>query len=716
MLLLLHLIEQTAAFQQQHSGSSFSFRQHQVSTFHYPITTCPLSAPDAAVLDKADYSTKEGEIQLEYDWDEQFQELLSFKEQYGHCNFPQNAPDNLTREFPTLAKFCHDQRLEYKQFKIKGLTSLRQFDRKVRFRLLKDNGFEFNMQRTLWYDKYHELVKYRRVNGDLKVKSSDNTLHGWLLDQRARRKGVNGYTSLSNAQVELLDDIGFEWVPNPLDDEWRAKYNELVDFRNKHGHLWVPVGTPIYLWMRRQKNRRAGRGRALSEDQIRLLDDIGFSWQNERNDKKWHAKYDELVRFKQTHGHCQPKQGRTNRQTESIYQWTIDQRRKRDEGRLSEKQIKLLDEIEFPWKGIYSEWKIMFAALLQYYKEHDNVQVDRDNDSTLYEWMTIQRQRYHGPVTNGLSNEQIEKLESLNFSWSLDWKERTWHETYAKIVEYYKQNGHVQVNKKDNPSLYNWIQVQGKRYRGMKGQKPLSQEELELLEQIDFSFFEDQPRTTWNAIFAELNRYRTEHDGNFPTHKDDPNLYRWMRQQRMRLRGAYGHVPLSNDQRSHLESIDFPILPNGREARGWYAHYDELVEFGNRHGNFLVDSKEYASLYKWVEKQRIRYKATSSMRQRPLIKPEIYLLERIGFPWTSDRYDVEWQIRYNELVQFRKEHGHLRMQKDGHLYKWVQRQRGRYNGTYNRTLRLRNSQLSAQQIQQLEEIDGFRWSGGPVVR
>eukprot|EP00526_Cylindrotheca_closterium_P015975 CAMPEP_0113640320 /NCGR_PEP_ID=MMETSP0017_2-20120614/21161_1 /TAXON_ID=2856 /ORGANISM="Cylindrotheca closterium" /LENGTH=272 /DNA_ID=CAMNT_0000551595 /DNA_START=591 /DNA_END=1406 /DNA_ORIENTATION=+ /assembly_acc=CAM_ASM_000147 len=272
-----------------------------------------------------------------------------------------------------------------------------------------------------------------------------------------------------------------------------------------------------------------------------------------------------------------------------------------------------------------------------------------------------------------MTDNQIEKLEALHFwCWSLDWRERTWHEQYTAAVEFYKEHGHTRVNKKDNPSLCNWIQTQGKRYKELKGHKPLSEEELELLEQIDFAFFEDQPRMSWNNMYNEVKKYREENDGLFPDHKDDLKLNRWMRQQRNRMRSSYGYVALSDDQDELLKAIDFPILPKGADLRGWYERYDELVEFWKEHGHFLVLESENPVLLKWIDRQRLRYKGTASWQVVPLSKSQIYLLERIGFPWVSNRNEIEWQMMYDKLVQFQKERGHIQVKRleNQSLYGW----------------------------------------------
>src|SRR5210317_317136 len=74
------------------------------------------STSDVAVSTASDTSEDHPPRCPTYDWDEQFEELQLFMSEYGHCNFPQNPPGELKKKYPiSLARFCHDQRIEYKQ-------------------------------------------------------------------------------------------------------------------------------------------------------------------------------------------------------------------------------------------------------------------------------------------------------------------------------------------------------------------------------------------------------------------------------------------------------------------------------------------------------------------------------------------------------------------------------------------------------------------------
>ena len=108
----------------------------------------------------------------------------------------------------------------------------------------------------------------------------------------------------------------------------------------------------------------------------------------------------------------------------------------------------------------------------------------------------------------------------------------------------------------------------------------------------------------------------------------------------------YGYMPLSDEQKGLLDDIDFPWYPGGGQQRSWYEKYDELVEFRKQHGHFVVDRKDNPSLWRWIDNQRNRRSGVAT-NARPLSRSQVYLLEQIGFAWTTDRHGMEWQRRYD---------------------------------------------------------------------
>ncbi|KAL3932689.1 MAG: hypothetical protein SGBAC_010732 [Bacillariaceae sp.] len=177
--------------------------------------------------------------------------------------------------------------------------------------------------------------------------------------QRQKRAGTGGRSPLSEERIRALDEINFPWFPEGLtvkhEDSWQIRYQELAEFYKMHGHHRVKTRSPLYNWMLAQRQKRPGKegcDAPLTEEQIRLLDDINFPWEPERARmllEAWRSRYQELKEHYSTHGHSKVSKASST----TLYYWMVTQRRKRDgkNGRspLTEEQIRLLDEIEFPW-------------------------------------------------------------------------------------------------------------------------------------------------------------------------------------------------------------------------------------------------------------------------------------------------------------------------------------------------------------------------------
>ena len=82
---------------------------------------------------------------------------------------------------------------------------------------------------------------------------------------------------------------------------WGDQYQSLVDFYHLNGHSSVLRSDPdktLSGWVKRQRNnRKEGK---LTQDQIDLLDEVGFIWH--RTNAAWNIKYNMLLDYYETHG------------------------------------------------------------------------------------------------------------------------------------------------------------------------------------------------------------------------------------------------------------------------------------------------------------------------------------------------------------------------------------------------------------------------------
>lgn len=99
---------------------------------------------------------------------------------------------------------------------------------------------------------------------------------------------------------------------------WNDSLFELLKFKAEHGHTDVPEDHPIYFWVytqrknKRQKDWRTQHNkpenpgtRKLTDDHINVLNAVDFCWDPYKKSiaERWKQRFDELVTFKEQHGH-----------------------------------------------------------------------------------------------------------------------------------------------------------------------------------------------------------------------------------------------------------------------------------------------------------------------------------------------------------------------------------------------------------------------------
>lgn len=92
-------------------------------------------------------------------------------------------------------------------------------------------------------------------------------------------------TAPNATSVDCRDrSLGDNEKTQSREDRWTERYNQLVEFKQKHGHCRVPHGYPankkLSWWVMNQRaERKKGEKGWLSQDRIRMLDSVGFIWQ-----------------------------------------------------------------------------------------------------------------------------------------------------------------------------------------------------------------------------------------------------------------------------------------------------------------------------------------------------------------------------------------------------------------------------------------------------
>jgi len=208
-------------------------------------------------------------------WEKHYQELIVFFKKHGHTHVPRATK---------LGMWCNNMCKTQKEISA------------ARKKKLDKIGFAWEGTRlNTWETRYRELVAFNKKYGHTRVPLSMTKLHNWARSQRKNKR------SLSESLIARLDKLGFLWTGESVNARWEARFQQLVEFKKKHGHTFVPVSLKqLNYWCMMM---RAGQNR-LTPQQKKRLSEIGFSWGEDAwREWKWHKHFNRLKEFYEANGH-----------------------------------------------------------------------------------------------------------------------------------------------------------------------------------------------------------------------------------------------------------------------------------------------------------------------------------------------------------------------------------------------------------------------------
>jgi glycerol-3-phosphate cytidylyltransferase-like family protein len=164
--------------------------------------------------------------------------------------------------------------------------------------------------------------------------------------------------------IGLVDDITTGYAKDDVKEHWYGMYNQLLEFKQKHGHvkvprqynenpklgIWVMTNRSNYREYKRSNGQKGDPERMKDLESIGLVDDIITGYTNRHvNNTNWYNMYNQLLIFKQKHGHVKVPQ-RCD-ENEKLGMWAHNQRRnyreyKRTNGQKGDpEQMKCLESI-----------------------------------------------------------------------------------------------------------------------------------------------------------------------------------------------------------------------------------------------------------------------------------------------------------------------------------------------------------------------------------
>ena len=304
-------------------------------------------------------------------WVEHYEELRVFYRKYKHCH--------VTKVYKTrtnFVKWVWGQISDYNKGKLHW-EKVRLLDQ-LNF---SETAYHFLTHQEKWEFHYQELQDFYKKHGHSNLDyTENNNLKCWLENQKRKKR------TLKKEYVAKLDKLNIDWrlhikAKSPKEQSnWNKRYSDYADYVTKGTTDLISTKAPnktkeksLYWWrVRQRKLYKLGYG--LTEEQvyklksIGIVDDLGeynaceegLSYEDKSDEEKrevkekmketlWNKKYQELVAFKEKHGHCYVSSNMKS--YERLLSWMGRQRRSKKNKELPLKREKLLDELGFAWSA-----------------------------------------------------------------------------------------------------------------------------------------------------------------------------------------------------------------------------------------------------------------------------------------------------------------------------------------------------------------------------
>lgn len=411
---------------------------------------------------------------------------------------------------------------------------------------------------------------------------------------------------------------------------------------------------------------------------MRLLENLGFEWRDSKRDagrekEEWRRRFEELRKFQSKYGHCRVPLDKTSPNL-LLGIWVKNQR----------KQYRLYHKKKAPATGGIGRGSSSFNSTA-------------------------------GPISTSMTKERIRLLKRIGFEWRLK-DEYEWKRKFEELQLYKSQHGDCRVPSRypANVALGRWVRRQRKQYRFLRtGRKSLlNEEKVSILEAIGFEWkgpsnklpYDPVEEEEWKRKYEGLCQYKSEH-GNCFIREDytDISLVAWVAEQQNQYIMLRDGKPssMSRERIRLLDKVGFcwpaPIpttpSPTPNDGSETAAVLDlsipalPHVSIGlpiSSESNYTASASAAVDAPAPVPQVHHLHKQTSHPDQSEFPVPSKRLRSDVdtlsSLPPVVD--DPRWMGRYNELLQYRDQHGDcrvpLRYSENPALGRWVSAQRRDY--------------------------------------
>jgi len=291
------------------------------------------------------------------------------------------------------------------------------------------------------------------------------------------------------------------------------------------------------------------------------------------------------------------------------------------------------------------------------------------------------------------------KLRSVLFDEIIEKTRTFWDVMFKKLDAFINEKGHMNISKREDKQLGNWIYEQRRQNRAKK----LSKFKKDKLNSINFDWKSEEFREVtdldeiWWASYVKLIDYFKKYgDSDVPArYKPDVPLGTWVVAQRANKRSN----TLSQGRIDLLEELDFSWNP---KVKIFDLFIIKLKEFKDKYGHTEVPiiNDEFPKLGRWTNKYRVilnngdkNSNGDVTYNESTLKKRQIDILMELGFKISVRK--TKWEDYYLELKQHYELHNNTRPNQNENftLYAWCYK------------IRKNQNDLTSQQRKLLEDIN-----------
>lgn len=538
-----------------------------------------------------------------------------------------------------------------------------------------------------WEAAYSEAVRYAEKNGNLSVPPSYITKSGialghWIQRQRTTYK----QDKISDERKAKLNLIGMVWEkPDP----WMFRFEILKKYYDKYGTLDIPQNTVIDgVWIGKwilQQKKLYEKGEKLTKEQRNVLSSLPLE-QVGRENSAWLRQYDSACAYYKKYGNLNVPAKYIGENGCDLSAWLIVQRMNRNQGKLSDEQIRLLDKIGFVWT-LESAWNTGYRHAKEYFDKNGNLKIQQktlcEDGYPLGRWVYAQRKDFKAGI---LTENQIDDLNKLGMVWKSG---GIWDKNYQKACDCFTKNNNTLPTKSnaktdEEKAVATWIHSQIVCFR----QNRLTEEHQSRLEKLGMDFSAIQ-LSNFDKGYQNAKEYFEKYGAlNVASNYQCENgfwLGSWIIKQRE------NKAKLSSKEIKKLDAIEMVWNP----ADPWEEKFELAKQYYSKNGCLPLEPKQCKNsdelhLCQWLRRQLLKYNG-GKMEQGKIDK-----LTAIGMDWLNSR-ERAWEQGFSHAKEYYEHHGDLKVKflfrcDDGYpLGSWLHDQR-------------KNEKLRADYAERLKEI------------